>query len=318
MPLGTPLKTLTLTLLLSCTSQPEPPPAQQPPQLHTAGLQLPQVPSAIRYACEWPCGDFIEVGLSGILLNGKAVMPLEKGTAKPADLKGFFLPSLYEALEVQRDLLKKLNPDSDLSVLFAMDSRTPWRTAIQVMYTVGQTGTNPLLVVVDSQSAPQAQSAADPASKGLWVGRDENNPLTLARVNAEARPVSMAELGEKARQLLGPDALGCWVAKSPTPSSFGAFASMAGSLIAVSPQKIFLVNAATAPKEVAQPNETATDSKSPLPLKNGALAVIRIDLPEIGEPRNESLPECSPGGIFQSGMPPGGDVFRELDRAPGN
>jgi hypothetical protein len=186
------------------------------------------------------------------------------------------------------------------------------------MYTAGQAGLNSLFFMVDSQSAPQAQSAEDPASKGLWVGRDENNPLTLARVNAEASPVSMAELGEQARQLLGPDALGCWVVQGPSPSSFGAFASMAGSLIAVSPQKIFLVNAATAPKEVAQPNETASDSKSPLPLKDGALAVIRIDLPAIGDPWSESLPECSPGGIFQSGMPPIEDLFRELDRAPGN
>jgi hypothetical protein len=311
---------LSLMIPWACTSTspPEPPPAQQPAQFHAAGLQLPESPSAIRYACEWPCGDLIEVSLSGILLNGNTVMPLENGTVNPSDLKGFFLPSLYDALEVQRDLLKKLNPDSELSVLFAMDSRTPWTTAVQVTYTAGQIGIMPLFFMVDSQSPPQAQSPENPATKSLWVGSDEKNALTLARENAEASPVSMAELGEQARQLLGSEALGCWVAQRPTPSSFGAFVSMAGSLIAVSPQKIFLVDAATAPKAAAQPNETASDSKSPLPLKDGALSMIRIELPEIGEPGAESLPECSPGGIFQSGMPPVRDVFRDVDRLPDN
>lgn len=309
-----------LMILWACTStsQPEPPPAQQPPQFHAAGLQLPESPSAIRYDCEWPCADLIEVSLEGVLLNGKAVMPLENGEVKPTDLKGFVLPSLYDALLVQRDLVKKLNPDSELSVLFAMDSRTPWTTLVQVTYTVGQTGIKPLFFMVDSQSPPQAQSAENPASKSLWVGSDEKNPLTLARENAEASPVSMAELGEQARQLLGSEALGCWVVQRPTPSSFGAFVSMAGSLIAVSPQKIFLVDAATAPKAAALPNKTVADSKTKLPLKDGALSVIRIELPEIGEPGAESLPECSPGGIFQSGMPPAGDVFRDVDRLPDN
>ena len=258
------------------------------------------------------------MGTNGILLNGEVVLHLEKGATKPADLKGFLLPNLLVHLDNQRELEKKIAPDSDMIIFLAVDSRTPWKTAVQVMYTAGQAGLNSLLFVVDSQSAPQAQSDENPTSKSLWVGRDVHNPLTLARVNGEATPISIAELGEKTRQLLGAEALGCWVVQGPSPSSFGAFASVAGSLIAVRPQKIFLVDAATAPNGVAQPNETATDSKSPLPLKDGALAVIRIDLPEIGLPGNTPLPECSPGGVFQSGMSPAENVFRERDRAPGN
>lgn len=310
---------LSLVIPWACSSpQPGSSAPQEFSQFHTAGLQLPESSSAIRYDCEWPCGDLIEVSLSGILLNGKRLVSLENGAVKPADLKGFFLPSLFDALLVQRDLLKKLNPDSELSVLFAMDSRTPWTTLVQVMYTFGQTGIKPLFFMVDSQSPPQAQSPENPASKSLWVGSDEKNPLTLARENAEASPVSMAELGEQARQLLGSEALGCWVVQRPTPRSFGAFVSMAGSLIAVSPQKIFLVDAATGSKAAVESSVPSTDSKSNLPLKDGALSVIRIELPEIGEPGAESLPECSPGGIFQSGMPPVRDVFRDVDRLPDN
>lgn len=107
----------------------------------------------------------VQISRSGIVVDGAEVLNLTEGRVSPNDKQGggngFLISRLHDTMRGHRDRLKLIaqnRPDQPFQgqVQIIADERTPYRTLIDVVYTLGQSEFNDLHFVVRQQGAEGA------------------------------------------------------------------------------------------------------------------------------------------------------------------
>ena len=122
-------------------------------------------------AAEQPCPDGLATGSNDVVVEGKQALSLRNGQVDPSQKQGgsngFLVTPLLTVLQQHRDRLKLIaqsQPNRPFrgEVQIIADRRTPYRTLVEVLYTMGQAEFKAMrFVLLKAGQTGGAQAAAE-------------------------------------------------------------------------------------------------------------------------------------------------------------